>query len=105
MSEGRELLGDERDRRILAAVKRLCPDGIVFQVITFTPEQNEDVVRVLVDDQAVAGFELARDDATAAPQDVVLYSVAEYQRHLNGRTAKDFRVALEFAQEKIRTRP
>lgn len=105
MSASEPLLAtSERNARILAAAKHECPSGTIFQVVTDTSEQYEDVLRVLVDDQVVVGFELFRNDTTAAPQDVVVYGVVEYARHLKGRAAKDFRAAVDFARSELRRR-
>lgn len=90
--------------RILVAARSICPDGIVFQVVAFTTEQCEDVLRVLVDDRVVVGFELPRTDTSAPPRDIVSYSVVEYRRHLRGHAAKEFKVAVDFARSELARR-
>lgn len=70
----------------------------MFLVLTATPEQFEDVYRILVDDLAVLGFELSRRDESPTPQNVEVFSVAEYEALVSSDHREEIKIALEVAR-------
>jgi hypothetical protein len=91
----------ERDARIFRAVRRICQTGTVFYVLTDTPEQTEDVFRILVDDTKVVSFELKRDSSEALPADVQIYTVDEYKNAVSGLAKTELKIALELAAKDL----
>jgi hypothetical protein len=94
-----------RHARIFRAVRSIMDVGSVYHVLTDTPEQMEDVFRILVDDTVVVGFELQRDSSDASPTEVQQYSVQDYRKAIGGRLSKArLRIALELAQRELESK-
>ena len=91
-----------RSARIYRALRRVTDSGSVFYVLADTPEQFEDVFGILVDDRMIVGFELARDDPEALPEDVDQCSVEEYRRTYDDEFVQaKLRIALELARRDL----
>lgn len=93
---------DSRDARIYRALRHVTGEGSVFYVLTDTPEQFEDVFRILVDDKTVVAFELERRDPKALPTEIRQYSVKEYMDAIgSGLSGMKLRLALELARQAL----
>lgn len=68
---------DEGDRRLVSIIETLRPGGSVFHILANTPDNDSDLIVVLVDDQAVVSFEL--DRSAGVPEDVKIYSFNEFR--------------------------
>jgi hypothetical protein len=91
-----------RSSRIYRALRHITSAGSVFYVLTDTPEQLEDVFRILVDDEKVVGFELERQDPKALPTEIQQYSVEEYMNAIGGGfSGMKLRFALELARRDL----
>lgn len=89
-----------RNARIIAVAQKIAGGGSVFYALADTPEQITDVFRILVDDRLVVGFELSRRDLDAAPEEVVIYTIDEYSKAIDGggMAEHSFPIALELAK-------
>ena len=91
-----------RSARIYRALRRVTDSGSVFYVLTDTPEQFEDVFRILVDDKLVIAFELERNNLEALPAEVRQYSTEEYRKAIGGGfSGAKLRIALELARRDL----
>lgn len=70
---------DDRDLALINAVSSLGLSGTVFHLMHDTPDQYDDKYVVLVDAKIVVQFEVQRV-AGALPEDVRIWSLAEYRR-------------------------
>lgn len=86
----------ERDDRIISAVRATCGDGSVFLVLSATPEQDEDLLTVLVDDRAVALVAIDRGSQVVSANTL---HPEEYKRGLSGVAAIEFDVARRYARQ------
>lgn len=65
-------------------------------VLAHTPEQGEDIYRILINGVLIVGFALSKYDAQI--NDVFDMSVVDYSKQLTGRSDKlDLAVALDLA--------
>ncbi len=69
---------------LVELVRSLGLDGSVFHVIQDVPEQGEDLVTLLSDDQTVISFEVPRGRVPLEAEEVIKIPVAEY-RHKIGQ--------------------
>lgn len=93
---------DGRDAKIYRALRHITDDGSVFYVLTDTPEQFEDVFRILVDDKMVVAFELERRDPKALPTEVRQYALGEYMDAIgSGLSGIKLRLALDLARQDL----
>jgi hypothetical protein len=91
-----------RSARIHSAVTSIAGSGSVFFVLTDTPEQTSDILRVLVDDRIIVAFELDRRDSEVPPREVRIYTVEEYRRELGNDLAEaELRIATELARREL----
>lgn len=69
---------------------------ISVYVLAHTPEQGEDIYRILINGVLIVGFELSRGDDQL--NEVFDMSVVDYSKQLTGRSDKlDLAVALDLA--------
>lgn len=86
-----------RSATILDIVSVIVSDGNAFYVLSDTPEQFEDVFRILVDDRYVVGFELPRGDHTH-PISVQIYTINEYRDAISPEGRAELAAMLEIAK-------
>lgn len=72
---------DARDLALIKAVSSLGLSGTVFHLIKDIPDQYDDEYVVLIDAKIVVKFEMQRV-VGAAPEDVKIWSLAEYRREI-----------------------
>jgi hypothetical protein len=93
---------DDRHARIYRAVRSISDVGTTYYVLADTPEQTTDTFRILIDDDAVVGFELERDDPEALPKEIQTYSVQDYRKAVEGGLGEvELRIALELARREL----
>jgi len=91
-----------RSSRIYWAAKSIVGSGSVYYVLSDTPEQTTDVFRVLVDDKAVAAFELNRKNLDAPPEEITVYTISDYKKAIgDGLAEAELRIAIELAREEL----
>ena len=87
-----------RDLALIKAVASLRLSGTVFHLMRDIPDQHEDGYVLLIDAKMVVQFEIQRADG-ALPQDVQIWSLAEYRREIGqGR----YRILLDRAADAAR---
>ncbi|RFZ88227.1 hypothetical protein D0Y60_10355 [Shinella sp. WSJ-2] len=69
----------ERHAALLELIQSLGIVGSVFYVLSEIPEQGEDLLTLLCDDQLVISFELPRQKIQLSAVDIVKVPVAEYR--------------------------
>ncbi|MBO9726852.1 MAG: hypothetical protein J7530_20975 [Novosphingobium sp.] len=72
---------EESHRRLIAIIDTLRPGGSTYHILAQTPDNDSELIVVLVDDQAVVSFELPL--SLSIPQEVKIYTFDEY-RHAIG---------------------
>jgi hypothetical protein len=88
----------EKGRRVLSIIGDLCGNFKTAYALAHTPEQGEDIFRILVDGKSVVGFDLQHDDGTA--RNVNIMPVTEYRGYLSDRDSKLLlSVALELSKQ------
>jgi len=92
------LFSEPGKQRLLDALRSVCPDLNTGYVIGWTPEQGEDLYRVLVDGATVVAVEVDRTDLDIPP-DIKVIPVAEYQRGLSRSARIRLAVATDLLRE------
>jgi len=82
--------------RLLKSVCSAFPQTRSAYVLHWIPEQGEDIYTVLVNDNAVATFELSRFDEDIVSPNKVL-SIEEYKKNLKINKQIQLAVALDLA--------
>ncbi|NOK20913.1 hypothetical protein [Corallococcus carmarthensis] len=94
------LLRDPGKRRLLSALRAHFPHMSTAYVLSWTPEQGEDLFRILVNDNTVAAVELDRMDLQIKPK-VVAIPLNQYETGL-GRVGRiQLAVALDLARRDL----
>lgn len=87
-----------RDLALIEAVASLGLRGTVFHLMRNIPDQHDDEYVLLIDTKMVVQFEIQRVEG-ALPQDVQIWSLAEYRREIGqGR----YRILLDRAADAAR---
>lgn len=91
------LFRDAARRRLLSALRMHFPQMKTAYVLGWTPEQGEDLFRVLVDDNVIAAVELDRSDLSMKPK-VVAIPLRQYAVTLGRSGRIQLAVALDLAR-------
>lgn len=98
------LFRDPANERLLAGLRSHFPNLTSAYVLSWTPDQGEDIFTVLIDTATVAFVELDRIHAATEPR-IDSMSVAEYLRHRLGRPRRlKMAVAIDLAEADLRAR-
>lgn len=84
LATSRDLAESPAHGRIRAALAREFPGHRTAHVIRCVPEQDADILTILVDGQTVVSVECARSDPKMEPT-IVARPVSEYAHDLRGR--------------------
>lgn len=99
--------GSDRQQGLLKVLDTIVPGGSVFHVFADTPDQDDDLLAVLVDGMTMVRFELPRDapypaigagpplDLEVEPFNLVRQRAGQEERKLLDRAALDARRLLE----------
>ena len=69
-------------------------------ILAHTPEQDEDIFRILVNGKTVVGFELPRHAEEIGCVDVGSMTVHEYRKHVRGKRSQlKLKIALDLAKK------
>ncbi|MBP1960839.1 hypothetical protein [Paenibacillus aceris] len=94
------LFNDISMRRFLNIIKKTFPAMKTAHVLSWTPEQGEDIISFLVDTQTVIKIELDRYDDTIAPI-VDVYPIEKWMKGLSKMYQIKIAVALDLAKSDI----
>lgn len=94
------LFEDKRNQKLLSCLESRYPDMKTAYIIGWTPEQGEDIYRVLIDASTIAGVEVDRNDDECPPviEDI---SLKEYEGKLSKAGRIKLGVAIELAKSDI----
>jgi hypothetical protein len=81
-------LESEKGRYVLEPVRRLYGDFKTCYVLGHTPEQGEDVFRILVDGEKIIGFDLQDEAGRFEALNISTYTVQEYERLVTGKMGR-----------------
>ena len=71
-------------------------------MLAHTPEQGEDIFRILVDGEKVVGFDLQHGDGDRIASNVRVLSIKDYERKVGGREGRLLlAIALELSKKDI----
>jgi hypothetical protein len=91
----------QREAKIINAAKCIIPSGILYFVITDTPEQTYDIIEILVDDKYMVGFELDRYNDAAKPVEINVFELDSFYRNMKqGRRKIFLKKLIEFVRRK-----
>jgi hypothetical protein len=92
----------EKGQHALDAVRKICGVVKTAYVLAHTPEQGEDVFRIIVNGEKVVGFDLQDEDGNYAALNVSEHTVKAYERLLTGGSAKmKLTIATALAKSKM----
>lgn len=100
------LHSDPEQASLLAALKARFPDMTSAFVLGWTPEQGEDIYRVLVDASTIAAVEIERPSATKGnpnPPVLDIIDLAVYRHGLSRHGRIKLAVALDMAAHDMAT--
>lgn len=99
----RYLFESSEGQPVLDALRRVYGPVECAYVLSHTPEQGEDVFRIVVDGKIVLGFSFQRDGGEI--QDLTTFSVKEYQRAVGSKEARlRLAIALNLTDEELANR-
>lgn len=70
------------DAKLVALMSEHGVRGLVFQILSHTPEQGEDLYTLLVDDNLVVQFEVPRTTKMTVVSEFSSFSLATYRHEL-----------------------
>lgn len=76
--------------QVLEALQTIEENIQTAYVLGHTPEQGEDIYRILVNGQYVVGFDLQKNMSPVVLHNVKKYSVSEYQKLIAGGSARRY---------------
>lgn len=93
------LLNDSSKRQLHACLKRFCPQMKTAYILGWTPEQGEDIYRVLINVDTICAVELehGQDEPTA----IETIQLKEYENELSKTGRIKLAVALDLAAKDI----
>jgi hypothetical protein len=91
------LFHDADKQRLLAALRLRFPEMKTAYVLGWTPEQGEDIFRILINTDHIAGVELDRIDTVAEPV-IETISMKDYTQALGKSGRIKLAVAIELAR-------
>jgi hypothetical protein len=78
----------EKGKHVLVHLRKVFGDIHTMYALSHTPEQGEDIFRILVNGETVIGFDLQDEAGRFEALNVTTYSVNEYERLLDGKMAR-----------------
>ncbi len=100
ISSRRALFEKNEYQRLLSSLILKYPDMRTAYIMNWTPEQGEDIYRLLIDTNMIIGVEIDRYDLECLPS-VEKFSFKEYERSLSKTGRIKLSVALELAKSDI----
>ena len=93
------LLESEKGQHVLDHVRKFYGDIKTIYALSHTPEQGEDIFRVLVNGEKVIGLDLQDVVGQFEALNITQYSVTEYERLLSGKMGRlKLAIALELSK-------
>ena len=74
--------------QLLEALRTLEAAIQTAYVLGHTPEQGEDIYRILVNGEYIVGFDLQKNTSPVVLQNVKKYSIPEYQKQISGGSSR-----------------
>jgi hypothetical protein len=98
----RFLFESSQGASVLRALSQICSNIRTAYVLAHTPEQGEDIFRILVNGESIVGFDLQQGDGERVASNVSVTSVKDYERMLHGREGRlRLAVALDLSKKDI----
>ncbi|MCB6182923.1 hypothetical protein LIN78_05095 [Leeia sp. TBRC 13508] len=82
------LMESEKGQHVLKHARKICGDIKTIYALSHTPEQGEDIFRVLVNGERIFGFDLQDEAGQFEAFNITTYSLKEYERLLTGKMGK-----------------
>ena len=82
------LMESEKGQHVLKHVRKIFGDIKTIYALSHTPEQGEDIFRVLVNGERIIGFDLQDEAGQFEALNITTYSIKEYERLLTGKMGK-----------------
>jgi hypothetical protein len=82
------LFESEKGKRVLEHINRIYGNIITIYALAHTPEQGEDVFRLLVNGEKVIGFDLQNEAGGFEALNITIYSLKEYEKQLGGKMGR-----------------
>lgn len=95
------LFSDPKNRSLLEHLRNHYPELKTAYVIGWTPEQGEDIYRILVNTDTVCAIELSHDQEE--PPLIESFPLNEYEKNLSKTGRIKFAVAVDLATIDIRS--
>ncbi len=93
------LFESEKGIHALDAIRSICGDVETAYVLAHTPEQGEDVFRILVNGERIIGFDLQDESGQYQALNITDLQVKAYDRLLTGGSAKlKLTIAIELSK-------
>lgn len=98
LTKGRiSLFQDSEKQRLLESLKRCFPEMKTAYILGFTPEQTEDIYRLLVNENIIAIVEIDRLNVGVEPH-IERFSIPSYLKGLSKRSQIQLAVAMDLAK-------
>ncbi len=94
----KSLFQDEEEQRLLGILKTYFPDMKTAYVIGWTPEQSEDIYRILINTDIIAGIEMDRFNSDTEPL-VEKITIHRYKQNVSKMVQIKLAVAMDLAQK------
>lgn len=78
----------QKGQNVLTHIRKLCGEVHTIYALAHTPEQGEDIFRILVNGEKIIGLDLQDEDNNFAALNITTYSIKEYERLVNSRMAR-----------------
>lgn len=95
------LFKNEEKKRLLEVIIRFFPEMKTAYIIHWIPEQGEDIYKILINDNIVAGIELDRYSDEVEPI-VESQDVSRYLQGLSKQNRIKLAVALDLAKQEFK---
>ena len=99
ISSHQSLFNDSSKKQLYACLKEFCPEMKTAYILGWTPEQGEDIYRVLINTDTICAIELERgqDEPTA----IETIQLKKYEKELSKTGRIKLAVALDLAAKDI----
>lgn len=101
LSRSRQALFEQEEyKRLLTFLRQKFPDMKTAYVIGWTPEQGEDIYRILINTTTIAAVEIDRDESERQPK-IEDYTLKEYVQVLSKTARIKLAVAIDMAESDL----
>lgn len=96
----RSLFEQKENQKLLVSLQSYYPDMKTAYVLSWTPEQGEDIYRILINTSTIACVEVDRSDSTHTPH-IESLDLKEYEKRLSKTGRINLAVAIDLARSDI----